>query len=60
MQILDVKALDNKEEIEKRFQHLFDINKKENGGTLYLQSKVSCYYRSNKSVFFRYTEQKSA
>lgn len=40
MQILDIKALDSKEEIEKRFKHLFEINKKENGGTLYLQSKV--------------------
>lgn len=39
MQILDVKALD-KEELEKRFEHLFNINAKEKGGTLYLQSKV--------------------
>jgi import inner membrane translocase subunit TIM16 len=40
MQILDVKALD-KEEVEKRFKHLFEINEKEKGGTLYIQSKVS-------------------
>lgn len=39
MQILDVKAL-NKEEIENRFKHLFEINEKEKGGNLYLQSKV--------------------
>jgi len=40
MQILDVKALENREEIEERFNHLFKINERENGGTLYLQSKV--------------------
>lgn len=40
MQILDIKALD-REEVEKRFKHLFEINEKDKGGTLYLQSKVT-------------------
>ncbi|KAI6183843.1 Mitochondrial import inner membrane translocase subunit tim-16 [Aphelenchoides bicaudatus] len=46
MQILDVKALD-KEQVEKRFKHLFEINEKEQGGTLYLQSKV---YRAKERI----------
>ncbi|CAG9822439.1 unnamed protein product [Phaedon cochleariae] len=28
------------EEMEERFLHLFEVNKKENGGSFYLQSKV--------------------
>lgn len=44
MQILDVKQPLNKEEIEKRYKHLFEVNDKSKGGTLYLQSKVFFYY----------------
>lgn len=40
MQILDVKQPLNNEEIEKRYKHLFEVNDKSKGGTLYLQSKV--------------------
>uniref|UniRef100_A0AC35GIV8 Mitochondrial import inner membrane translocase subunit TIM16 n=1 Tax=Panagrolaimus sp. PS1159 TaxID=55785 RepID=A0AC35GIV8_9BILA len=40
MQILDVKAPLNPEEIEKRFNHLFEANDKAKGGSLYIQSKV--------------------
>ncbi|KAI6242601.1 Mitochondrial import inner membrane translocase subunit Tim16 [Aphelenchoides fujianensis] len=39
MQILDIKALEP-EEIEKRFQHLFEINDKNKGGSTYLQQKI--------------------
>uniref|UniRef100_A0AC34GLQ7 Mitochondrial import inner membrane translocase subunit TIM16 n=1 Tax=Panagrolaimus sp. ES5 TaxID=591445 RepID=A0AC34GLQ7_9BILA len=40
MQILDVKAPLDPEEIEKRFKHLFEANDKTKGGSLYIQSKV--------------------
>lgn len=42
MQILDVKAPLNSEEVEKRFKHLFEVNEKTNGGSFYLQSKIYC------------------
>lgn len=54
MQILDIKALDNKEEIEQRFKHLFEINEKEKGGTLYMQSKVSLSCLSIQIFNFKY------
>ena len=47
MQILDVKAPLNPEEIEKRFNHLFEANEKTKGGSLYLQSKV---YRAKERI----------
>jgi len=46
MQILDIKGLD-KEEAERRFKHLFEINDKDQGGSLYLQSKV---YRAKERI----------
>ncbi|KAM3180024.1 hypothetical protein ACTXT7_017114 [Hymenolepis weldensis] len=39
-QILNVSDIYNTEEVNKKYDHLFKINDKENGGTLYLQSKV--------------------
>uniref|UniRef100_A0AC34QWK8 Mitochondrial import inner membrane translocase subunit TIM16 n=1 Tax=Panagrolaimus sp. JU765 TaxID=591449 RepID=A0AC34QWK8_9BILA len=42
IQILDVKAPLNPEEVEKRFKHLFEVNEKSKGGSFYLQSKVYC------------------
>jgi len=40
MQILDLKQPLDLEEINKKYAHLFSINAKKNGGTLYIQSKV--------------------
>lgn len=37
---MDVKTPLNREEINKKYEHLFKVNEKENGGTIYLQSKV--------------------
>lgn len=39
MQILNVDKLDPKE-VQKKYEHLFNINEKSKGGTFYLQSKV--------------------
>ncbi|XP_014253845.1 mitochondrial import inner membrane translocase subunit TIM16 [Cimex lectularius] len=38
-QILNIEKLDP-EEIQKKYQHLFSVNEKTKGGSLYLQSKV--------------------
>lgn len=40
MQILNVDKNSPKEEIEKKYTHLFEVNDKSKGGSLYLQSKV--------------------
>ena len=40
IQILNVKKELNSGEVEKSFKHLFEVNKKEKGGSFYLQSKV--------------------
>uniref|UniRef100_A0A915ETP4 Mitochondrial import inner membrane translocase subunit tim-16 n=1 Tax=Ditylenchus dipsaci TaxID=166011 RepID=A0A915ETP4_9BILA len=40
MQILNVKAPLDPSEVEEKFKHLFEINEKTKGGSLYLQSKV--------------------
>ncbi|CAD5214804.1 unnamed protein product [Bursaphelenchus okinawaensis] len=47
LQILDVKTPLNAEEVQKKYDHLFKINDKENGGTIYLQSKV---YRAKERI----------
>lgn len=47
MQILDVKAPLDSEEVEKRYKHLFEVNDKSKGGSLYLQSKV---YRAKERI----------
>lgn len=39
-QILNVGKLDNPEEIQKNYDHLFAVNDKAKGGSFYLQSKV--------------------
>nr|CDS26679.1 mitochondrial import inner membrane translocase [Hymenolepis microstoma] len=39
-QILNVSDIYNTEEVNKRYDHLFTVNDKKNGGSLYLQSKV--------------------
>lgn len=38
-QILNVNKLDP-EDVQKSYQHLFDVNEKSKGGSFYLQSKV--------------------
>ncbi|OQR66655.1 mitochondria-associated granulocyte macrophage CSF signaling molecule-like [Tropilaelaps mercedesae] len=40
MQILNVDPKMKSTDIEKNYKHLFDVNDKSKGGTLYLQSKV--------------------
>jgi len=40
VQILNAKEPLQEEEVEQNFQHLFEINDKTKGGSLYLQSKV--------------------
>ncbi|CAD5221134.1 unnamed protein product [Bursaphelenchus xylophilus] len=47
LQILDVKAPLKTEEVQKKYDHLFKVNDKANGGTLYLQSKV---YRAKERI----------
>lgn len=39
-QILNVKDLENLQEVIKNYDHLFSVNEKANGGSFYLQSKV--------------------
>lgn len=39
-QILNLSKLDDPTEIQKKFEHLFNINEKSKGGSFYLQSKV--------------------
>ncbi|XP_013098933.2 mitochondrial import inner membrane translocase subunit Tim16-like [Stomoxys calcitrans] len=39
-QILNVDDLKNLEDVNKKYQHLFDVNDKAKGGSFYLQSKV--------------------
>ncbi|XP_064404872.1 mitochondrial import inner membrane translocase subunit tim16-like [Halichondria panicea] len=39
-QILNVKEVEDIESVRKNYQHLFQVNKKSHGGSLYLQSKV--------------------
>lgn len=41
-QILNLEDLDS-ERLQKNYEYLFNINDKEKGGTLYLQSKVSAF-----------------
>ncbi|KAJ2313853.1 mitochondrial import inner membrane translocase subunit TIM16 [Coemansia sp. RSA 2611] len=38
--ILNVEDVNNKEELAKKFDHLFEANDPKKGGSLYLQSKV--------------------
>ena len=45
-QILDLKSLDSKT-VENRFDYLFKINDKYNGGSFYLQSKI---YRAKQRI----------
>ena len=40
MQILGIKPPPNEEEVKRRYKHLFAVNEKSKGGTLYLQAKV--------------------
>ncbi|BHF66711.1 mitochondrial import inner membrane translocase subunit TIM16 [Sparganum proliferum] len=39
-QILNIQDIRNSEELQKKFDHLFSVNAKSKGGSLYLQSKV--------------------
>ena len=41
MQILDVKPPLKEDEVKRRYEHLFEVNDKTKGGTLYLQAKVN-------------------
>ncbi|MCP9258514.1 Mitochondrial import inner membrane translocase subunit Tim16 [Dirofilaria immitis] len=47
MKILNVQDPLNPEEVEKNYKHLFEINDKTKGGSLYLQSKV---YRAKERI----------
>uniref|UniRef100_A0A0R3S033 Mitochondrial import inner membrane translocase subunit tim-16 n=1 Tax=Elaeophora elaphi TaxID=1147741 RepID=A0A0R3S033_9BILA len=47
MKILNVQDPLKPEEVEKNYRHLFDINDKTKGGSLYLQSKV---YRAKERI----------
>ncbi|KAJ2401279.1 mitochondrial import inner membrane translocase subunit TIM16 [Coemansia sp. RSA 2559] len=38
--ILNIEDASNKEELSKKFEHLFDANDPKKGGSIYLQSKV--------------------
>ncbi|KAF6773433.1 hypothetical protein AHF37_07616 [Paragonimus kellicotti] len=40
-QILNIKEIHDEEAVLKNYNHLFHVNAKEKGGSLYLQSKVS-------------------
>ncbi|GJQ81958.1 hypothetical protein Trydic_g20423 [Trypoxylus dichotomus] len=54
-QILNVSSLD-KEEINKRYDHLFKANEKVNGGSFYIQSKV---FRAKERLDMEFNENKS-
>ncbi|KAH7720496.1 import inner membrane translocase subunit Tim16 [Aphelenchoides avenae] len=47
MQILNVKPPLDPTEVEERYKHLFEVNDKSKGGSLYLQSKV---YRAKERI----------
>ncbi|CAI5444953.1 unnamed protein product [Caenorhabditis angaria] len=47
LQILNVKAPLNREEINKKYEHMFEINDKTKGGSFYLQSKI---YRAKERI----------
>ena len=49
-QILNVDNV-SKEEVEKQYQHLFDVNDKSKGGSFYIQSKVTYYWVCTKYIF---------
>lgn len=49
-QILNVKDIHDAEALRKQYDHLFSVNAKEKGGSLYLQSKVSTFERQ-KCIF---------
>lgn len=46
-QILNISNIHNVEEVAKKYDHLFTVNDKKNGGSLYLQSKVGYYSHLN-------------
>ena len=39
--ILNIESIHDPEELDKRYDHLFKVNDKASGGSLYLQSKVT-------------------
>lgn len=39
-EILNVSKLDDPQQIQKNYEHLFQVNDKSKGGSFYLQSKV--------------------
>lgn len=47
LQILDVKPPIDPAEVEKKYEHLFNINDKTKGGSFYLQSKI---YRAKERI----------
>ncbi|XP_061188318.1 mitochondrial import inner membrane translocase subunit Tim16-like [Saccostrea echinata] len=57
-QILNVNNLEDVETIEKNYKHLFEVNDKAKGGSLYLQSKV---YRAKERIDmeFKKSDQES-
>ncbi|XP_074650973.1 mitochondrial import inner membrane translocase subunit tim16-like [Tubulanus polymorphus] len=38
--ILHIDDIQDAEELQKKYEHLFNVNEKKNGGSLYIQSKV--------------------
>jgi len=42
-EILNLKDIGDREQLLKNYQHLFEVNDKSKGGSLYLQSKVCIY-----------------
>lgn len=59
-QILDVDQLDP-EEVQKKYQHLFNVNEKAKGGSFYIQSKVvSAKERLDEAIKEAQTQQSSS
>lgn len=47
LQILNLKSVDDLEGLQNNYEHLFKVNDKTNGGSLYIQSKV---YRAKERI----------
>ena len=59
-QVLNVSDINNEEALMKNYNHLFEVNDKSKGGSIYLQSKVSPFFililsnkkRRQRTMFF--------
>lgn len=54
-QILNLTDLKNEEEVQKNYEHLFNVNDKSKGGSFYLQSKV---FRAKERIDHEFAERK--